>query len=87
MVVLAAVGVLLIVIDVRVYLVVVDAPRIVEIGLPAHPRVAYLPTVLQPHRPRNTLIVLQCIRRVVFGIEIIQSHVEDGTISVISTFC
>ncbi len=64
-------------VNIRVYFVVVYAPRVVEICLPPHACIGYLPTVLQPHGARDTPIVLECIRRVILRRQIVQTKIND----------
>ena len=74
--VLAAVAVLAVVMDIGINLLVVDTAGVIDMTLPPEAVVACLPFLLQTHRGGDTLVVLQRVGGIGFGVQVIQPEVQ-----------
>ena len=66
--VLTSITILAVVMDIRVYFVVINATGIIKMTLPTQVNGINLPLLLQTHRGSDTLIIFQGVGRVGFGI-------------------
>ena len=74
--VLAGIAVFAVPMYIRIYLFAIDATRVVQMALELQPEGLYLPFLLQPDGTGNTLVVLQGVGRIGFGVQIIHTKIE-----------
>ena len=76
----AAITILAVFMDVRIYLLIVNTAGIIPVTLPFDYNSIRIPFLLQTHRGCDTLVILQRIRRISFRIQIIDTEIENGLV-------